>query len=506
MFGIPSRWITLYSSVILISIFSKVTGYFRDALITYNFGATYITDAYVLSLLIPEILFNIFGNSLTSNFVPLYYEAEKHRREGKFVSSLTSLYIIVASLIFVLGYVNSEKLIHFFSPGFHGYAFDQTQSLLKIFLSNIFSISLTYLFLAYLQANRNFIVSSFIGVANNLAIITAMVILKGPSLSVLITGTLLGYASQFLVQTPHALKLGYPAPTFKITLTPEIKKYFALSLPIAGLALLSQLNIAMDNFFASRLAEGSITTLNLGYRMLMGVYSLFITNTMMIVYPSLSKSIVNKNHSHTSELVQKTGNLLMLLLVPLSVFLMTYATSVTNVMFTRGAFSQEKSIITASVFSGYIVGLIFFALRDLLLKYFFAQNSSLIPMLNGVINSLLNFIYLLVFVPLMGLPGISLATALSAVSSFLILFALARKKNLTFKKVAFLSLGLKTLVISSFAVIITRFTFSFWKIDLMSGHFFSQLMSLLIELGFFASVYCIFLFFIYKRKIFGFRT
>ncbi|MHB1167101.1 MAG: lipid II flippase MurJ, partial [Carboxydocellales bacterium] len=79
--------------MILISLISKTTGYFRDATITSQFGATLITDAYVIALLIPEVLFNIFGNSLTANFVPIYYEAERTNRHKRFLSTLFSLYL-----------------------------------------------------------------------------------------------------------------------------------------------------------------------------------------------------------------------------------------------------------------------------------------------------------------------------------------------------------------------------------------------------------------------------
>lgn len=44
------------SQIMIITILSKLMGFWRDALIAKEFGATYETDAYMMSLTIPSIL------------------------------------------------------------------------------------------------------------------------------------------------------------------------------------------------------------------------------------------------------------------------------------------------------------------------------------------------------------------------------------------------------------------------------------------------------------------
>ena len=507
MLGVSFRWIKIYSSVIVISLVSKITGFFRDALITARFGATLVTDAYVVALLIPEVLFNIFGNSLTANFAPVYYEAEKLNRHKRFVSCLFSLYLILASLIFLLGYKYTGQLIKIFSSGFTGLALSTTTFLLKIFLANILFITITYFCLAYLQAHNQFLIPSTIGIFYNLAIIASMCY-QGPgkALHILIFGTLVGYIAQFAVQLPQAISRGLPPPTLRITLSPEIKKYAILSLPVAVLAILGQLNIAMDNFFASRLNEGSITTLNLGYRILMGIYSLFITNTMMIVYPRLSKSIVQRNAPHTAAIIQKTTNLLIILLLPLAVYLFINARPLIELMFKRGAFTSTQCGLTAMVFQGYIVGLIFYAFRDMLLRYFFAEHNALIPMLNGLLNSTLNFLYIVVLVRFLGLPGISLATAVSSVSSGIILFLIARKKAVAFRKLNFLGLGLKIIAAATASAVVLNLASPIIK-RLWAGDSFSlQFLRLSAGFAVYCCIYLLAFILIFRKKIFGFLT
>lgn len=507
MLGVSFRWVKIYSSVIVISLVSKMTGFFRDALITARFGATLVTDAYVVALLIPEVLFNIFGNSLSANFAPVYYEAEKLNRHKRFVSCLFTIYFLLAGLIFLAGYQHTDLLIKIFSSGFKGLAFSTTTFLLKIFLANILFITITYFCLAYLQAHNQFLIPSTIGIVYNLAIIASMCY-RGPgtALHILIIGTLAGYISQFAVQLPQAIARGLPPPTWRPTFSPEMKKYAVLSLPVAVLAILGQLNIAMDNFFASRLNEGSITTLNLGYRILMGIYSLFITNTMMIVYPAISRSIVQKETRHTADIIQKTTNLLLMLLLPLAVYLFTNARPLIELMFKRGAFTTAQCALTALVFQGYITGLVFYAFRDLLLRYFFARHNALVPMLNGLLNSTLNFLYILVFIKYLGLPGISLATAVSAISSCLVLFLLARKKAVAFRQLNFLGLSFKVLAASALSAALLKIVNPSIETILAGSGIIMQLARLGSGLAVFGLVYLFAFVLIFRKKIFGFLT
>lgn len=507
MLRVPIRWIKIYSSVILISLVSKVTGYFRDATITSQFGATLITDAYVIALLIPEVLFNIFGNSLTANFVPIYYEAERAKRQKQFLSILFTLYLILAGFIFVFGYKQTNLLINIFSSGFSGIAFQTTSYLLKIFLANIFFITMTYYCLAFLQVHNKFLIASSIGVFYNLAVIGSMYC-KGDSnpIYVLIIGTLIGYITQFAVQLPQAISLGLPMPTWRLALSPEIKNYLVLSLPVAILAILGQLNIAMDNYFASRLGVGNITTLNLGYRVLMGIYSLLITNTMVIIYPILSRSMIQRDGEDTLIIIQKITNWLIILLVPLTVYLFTNAGLLIEIMFRRGAFTSEQSDLTAMVFQGYIVGLFFYAFRDLMVRYFFAEHSAVTILLNGAANSALNFIYLSVFVPLLGLPGVSLATALSAVSSSIILFSLVKIKVNVFRRLKIVKLIGKILLASGLSIMLTELLGSALNLFPVGQSIFNKILCQGAEFFMFCLFYGLFFVIIFKKKIFGFLT
>jgi putative peptidoglycan lipid II flippase len=430
MFSVSFWWIRTSFLVIFISLFCNLTGLWRDVLITAKFGATLVTDAYFVALLIPEALFQIFGSSLAVNFVPLYYEAEKAGRHRQLVANLFCLYLLLASLLFLLGLANTNRLITLFSSGFSGLAVETAAFLLRLFLANIFFITIANLCLAFLQAHNRFLISSAIALFYNFAVI-AGTYYQGPALPLyaLIGGTLVGYILLFVLQLPQAIALGLPAPAWPSTLFPELKKYLLLGLPVALLALLKKLTVALENYFATHQGVGSITSLNLGFQGFILLYSTFIISIMFIVYPALTKSIVRKNFQSTVLTLQKIINLLCIVLVPMAIYFCVQAVPIVDFVFRRGALTLKQSELIAIVFQGYTIGLFFYALRDLLLRYYFAEYNFRILIFNGVVDASLNYIYLLIFVPLIGLPGIAVAATLSVVSSCLLLLVLGGKQN-----------------------------------------------------------------------------
>ncbi|MDO7206342.1 hypothetical protein Q5M85_21810 [Paraclostridium bifermentans] len=65
---------TKKSAVILmiITLISKVTGFFRDIILAKNFGASIITDAYITALNIPVVLFTGISSSLGTTYIPMF--------------------------------------------------------------------------------------------------------------------------------------------------------------------------------------------------------------------------------------------------------------------------------------------------------------------------------------------------------------------------------------------------------------------------------------------------
>ena len=58
--------------VMIVSFLSKITGFFREVLLGSRYGATYVTDAYLVSLTIPQTLFASIAAAIATTYIPLY--------------------------------------------------------------------------------------------------------------------------------------------------------------------------------------------------------------------------------------------------------------------------------------------------------------------------------------------------------------------------------------------------------------------------------------------------
>ncbi len=54
------------------SVLSKILGFGRETAMAAVFGASHTTDAYLVSLIIPGMLFAVIGTALTTTLIPVY--------------------------------------------------------------------------------------------------------------------------------------------------------------------------------------------------------------------------------------------------------------------------------------------------------------------------------------------------------------------------------------------------------------------------------------------------
>ena len=58
--------------VMIITVLSKIIGFGREIVLSYVYGASAITDAYLISQTIPIVIFSFIGVGIATSFIPLY--------------------------------------------------------------------------------------------------------------------------------------------------------------------------------------------------------------------------------------------------------------------------------------------------------------------------------------------------------------------------------------------------------------------------------------------------
>ena len=138
---------------ILITLISKFLGFSREIALSYFFGASGITDAYLVSLSIPTV-FSFIGLALISGFIPLYGKIKNENSEKKaleFTNNFINLLLIGAFIIYILGLFFTPQIVKMFAYGFDKETMNMTIKFTRIcFLGLIFSL-LVSIFSGFLQ-------------------------------------------------------------------------------------------------------------------------------------------------------------------------------------------------------------------------------------------------------------------------------------------------------------------------------------------------------------------
>ena len=417
--------------VMIVTLMSKITGFIREILLGSKYGATYVTDAYLISLIIPQSLFASIAAAIATTYIPLYSDIRINSgpKEGvRFTNKVLNVVLAVSTLLAVFGMIFTRPVVSLIAMGFKGEALDIAVKFTRVTFPMIIFIGMCRIFTGFLQANNEFTIPALIGIPNN-AIIISMLLLSsiiGPY--GLVFGSLIGVILEAAVLLPGVFKKGYSySRTFNFR-DPHVIKVVVLALPVMLGSAVQQLNTLIDKMLASGLPEGSISALNFANRLNGFVYGLFSLSVSVVIYPLLARLRAEEDMDEFKDKLIRGLNVITLIILPITVGAMVLRYPIVSVLFERGQFDSRATAMTASALLFYSVGMVFYGYRDILNRTFYSMQDTRTPMLNGLITVGINIVLNLILVKFMQHNGLALATSLSAIIMTVLLFMNLRKR------------------------------------------------------------------------------
>ena len=285
--------------VMIFNLTSKLFAFFRELSLAYFFGASALTDAYIVAFSIPTIIFGIVGSGILNGYIPIYNQIKENSNDlmaKKFTNNFTNIMLVTCFLVFITGFFFSSSLVKIFSYGFDQKTLNLASFFTKISLLTIFPLMLVSIFSGYLQLNNKFFAVAFIGVPTNLLyIIGTYIAYKNTNFNFLIFFSCFALIFQFIFLCPFIFKTGY-RHNLKINIHDKnLQQLLTLSIPIILGTSLEQINILIDRTVASSLGAGAITILNYSGKLNGAILSLSIIAILNILFPKFS-SLVSENN------------------------------------------------------------------------------------------------------------------------------------------------------------------------------------------------------------------
>jgi putative peptidoglycan lipid II flippase len=413
--------------VLVLIVLGKLLSFFRDIIITSQFGSTYQTDAYFAANNIPSIIFTAILSSYIVLLIPNYKKilAKDGVEDANiFVSKVINLFFIVSVVLSVFGFLFIEELLYLVAPGFN----DETRELGiligKILILSFPFSSATLILSTISNANNKYYAPHIIPVFSAIFIIISILLFsKEHGILTLAVAGVAAFFFQLLIQI--FISRNHFKYTIKVNLVDKnIKKMSWLVLPIFLGFSIDQINLLVNSIISSNLTEGSLSSLNYAQRLQATINGTLSTALITVIYPLISGLLAENNIERLTAIMTKSLRGVFLVLVPIIVFLSLNSEAFVAIIYYRGKFDAIALEQTSSVFFFYSFNVLFISLREVILRLYYIKENTKMPFITSGISLIINVVLSLILVNYLDVSGLALANLIATAISTLLLFGL----------------------------------------------------------------------------------
>ncbi|MEM6338369.1 MAG: murein biosynthesis integral membrane protein MurJ [Pseudomonadota bacterium] len=406
--------------VAFFTLLSRFFGLARELFIAATFGTTQIADCVNVAFKFPNLFRRIFGEgALSAVFIPMYSEklVTSKKDAKKFSGEIFILLFITLTCLTVILQIFMPFLMVLIAPGFmySGEKYDLAITLCRLTIPYVIFVSITALFGGMLNSVRKFAAFAFVPILMNICVIIIPYFSKdfiephyGISYALIIAGIM-----QVLFMYFCLIKAGLKFPLLFKPKDPEVKKLIKKMGPATMSSGAQQLNLFISQSIASFL-PGAVSILSYADRLYQLPLSLIGVTFGTILLPELSKIYKKKDYTEANFLQNKAIKIAFAISIPAMLGLLTLSQPIIHLIYERGEFSSNDTLLTANALAAFSFGLPAFVLAKILTPIFYANLDTKTPfkitVYSLVINTSLNILLMIPF----GHVGIALGSSIAA--------------------------------------------------------------------------------------------
>lgn len=409
--------------LMILTIILKAFGLVREVYFSSVYGTSSIADAYLFSLTIATIIYGFIGNGLTTSYIPMYQKVVKSEGCDKgieFTRNVCVFYVLVSLIVIGVLYYNVDCMVDVFAYGFSAdtkvlAAYFCKYSILTIIFTGLFGI-----YRGFLQTQNCFEPPASVGILLNIIMCIFIYISQQYGNVYLGVGNVLAVASQSLILLPFLTKYRYWRRikfSFKNSYLINLIK---VSLPMMVSISANQINVLINKALASEV-EGGISALNYAHTIITIINDIAINAIISAIYPKISKYFAERDIKEANKTFADTYRFILFLLVPCAIGMMVCSKEIIQVIYGRGAFTQESVDICAGILQLYAIGIPFVGLRQMLVRTFYAMQDTKTPVVNTTVAIAINIVLSMLLKGRLGISGLALSNSLSSVISAVLL-------------------------------------------------------------------------------------
>ena len=429
------------AGTVMIAFFiGQLAGVAAKILMGTSFNAGVDLDAFTAANRPSEALVIIMtGGVLVSSFIPVFVKFLVNKDQvsaWKLASSVINLVFLIMTSLAVLEVIFADPIVKYLlASGFEAEKQVLTVQLLRIQALSIIFFGLSGIAVGILNSHQKFLFSALAPTMYNLGIIFGILVLA-PTMGVygLAWGVVIGSACHFLIQVPSILKLkGRYLATLGLRF-PPVGEVFRLMLPRMFGAAVVQLMLVVNTLLASRMPEGSVYSISLGFTLMMMAQIAIGQAVATAAMPTFSAQYAQGKFDDIRRTLASSLRSVILLSIPASAGLIMMRTPIVAFLFQHGEFTPETTQMVAWALAWYAVGLVFHCVLEVLVRAYYAMHDTRTPVIVGAIAMTLSIglslLFSGMFTRLGWQPhgGLALAVSVSTALEMTTLLILMRKR------------------------------------------------------------------------------
>ncbi len=458
-------------SVSLLTLLSRFTGLARDAMMASLFGTGWVLDAFTVAFRVPNLFRRLFGEgAMTAAFLPEFVRAEEERGREAATELFNGVAWRLLKILAIFLLVTEFALLGTWLLAPLSERSALLCELSFILMPYMVLICMAGLYSAALNGVQHFVIPAMTSIVLNVvwlaAGLAAILIYSSDASRVRLIATCLvvGGVLQLAMTMWKAARYSVHMRAGRTAATSRdhtARVFRAMGPVLIGLSI-TQINGLVDgllawalvlpnlngNTFFSRflLPEGTAAALYLGQRLYQFPLGVFAVALGTVLFPRFARHAAVGDYEELSRDVLHGLQLVLVVGVPASVGLWFMAESITNLLFRYGQFGASASYMTAQMIAAYGLGV--WAVSGLLIvnRVFYAAGDQVTPMRQGLICVGLNLMFDFLLLPILGGPGLPVASVLATLFQLGLALEVLRRRFLKIGRSAFIPILWRTVV------------------------------------------------------------
>lgn len=325
------------------------------------FGASQVTDAYLIALAIPAVISAIASVAPANASVPVLVQTRvsdgdeaADRATGFLLSASVLLMLMLGGVVLVV----REAIVDLVAPGFTTETRTLTASLLWLTVPATVMASAAAAIGSALNARGRFYATAFAPALTNVVVLLSLATLGSSGVFAWGAGYLGGALSSLALVTTASWRTGQrPRPTLDWT-NRWAQGLMLTAGPFIGLAVVVQSSGLVVRQITTLLDPGTVTALALALTITaipLNVAGYSVGTALVPAFAALAGS----TGRHFAALYSRSVVTLAVMLMPAALMLGLCAENIVRLMFERGAFTERATLLTADALRIYGLSLLF---------------------------------------------------------------------------------------------------------------------------------------------------